>query len=175
MHGPPHHPITQHQLLLRSQLTCPQKTFVAKAPPGYWKCNVYFVSDIATCNFDFKILLEEPQKAGILQAWAQGSKYKRLIFKVKKTHFQTKFALPRLVVSKRDDEIGQETLSAHHTNRHGQPQTDCREGSGKKSVFSVDPKRLVSDKVLHGDCHMCLAYFPRRGTAEKTILRNLGI
>ena len=24
--------------------------------------NIYFVSDVATCNFDFKILLEEPQK-----------------------------------------------------------------------------------------------------------------
>ena len=48
-------------------------------------------------------------------------------------------------------------------------------GVGKKRVFSVDPKRLASDKVLHGDCHMCLAYFPRKGTAKEILLRNLDI
>ena len=67
-------------------------------------------------------------------------------------------------------------LSRHTTQTNTDNHKQIAErGVGKKSVFSVDPKRLASDKVLHGDCHMCLAYFPRRGTAEKTILRNLGI
>ena len=47
-------------------------------------------------------------------------------------------------------------------------------GVGKNSIFSVDPERLASDKVLNGDCHMCLAYFPRRGTVEKNDSQKFG-
>ena len=57
----------------------------------------------------------------------------------------------------------------------GNPQADYREGSGQEECLFGGSTRLASDRVLNGDCHMCPVYFPRRGTAEKTIPGNLGI
>ena len=56
----------------------------------------------------------------------------------------------------KDTEIGQETLSVQRKQEAG---TDnhkqiTQRGVGKKSVFSVDPKRLASDRVVYGDCHL---------------------
>ena len=67
-------------------------------------------------------------------------------------------------------------LSRHttHTGMDNHKQIAER-GVGKKSVFSVDPKRLASDKVLQGLPHVSSLLSKKRNGRNKTILRNLGI
>ena len=79
-----------------------------------------------------------------------------------------KAALPRKLWSQNDTMRLGKKLSRHATQTGTDNHKQIAErGVGKKSVSSVDPKRLASDKVLYGDCHMCLAFFPRRGDGRK--------